>query len=166
MPAGVTLVADLYMGTSSSSLTLYSTTTFGATSGKWNTLNVQAVAPAGAIAGGTTVFVVAQIRDNAFAAPATWTPASAGVPVGTTWYGASQEFSFVLGTSTLAYPPMYAPGASLGGGLSTWALGTYPMDYLAAGFRGAIVVSPVPEPTSFALAGLGAAALLIFRRRK
>jgi hypothetical protein len=29
-----------------------------------------------------------------------------------------------------------------------------------------IQVSTVPEPTSFALAGLGAAALLIFRRRK
>ena len=28
------------------------------------------------------------------------------------------------------------------------------------------VMSPVPEPTTFALAGLGAAALLIFRRRK
>jgi hypothetical protein len=30
----------------------------------------------------------------------------------------------------------------------------------------AVVVTIVPEPTSFALAGLGAAALMIFRRRK
>lgn len=30
----------------------------------------------------------------------------------------------------------------------------------------AFTVAPVPEPSSFALAGLGAAALLIFRRRK
>jgi hypothetical protein len=29
-----------------------------------------------------------------------------------------------------------------------------------------VLMAPVPEPTSFALAGLGAAALLIFRRRK
>jgi len=35
---------------------------------------------------------------------------------------------------------------------------------LTAGFN--MVLIPVPEPTSFALAGLGAAALLIFRRRK
>lgn len=31
---------------------------------------------------------------------------------------------------------------------------------------GSFVVSPVPEPSSMALAGLGAASLLIFRRRK
>jgi hypothetical protein len=30
----------------------------------------------------------------------------------------------------------------------------------------AIILQPVPEPSTFALAGLGAAALLIFRRRK
>jgi hypothetical protein len=169
MPPGANLVADLYMGTSSSTLFLYSTTTFGATSGKWNTLNVQANANATtgatAIPGGTTVFVFAQIRDSAFPAPNTWTPGSG--PVDTTWYGGSGEFSFILGTSTLAYPPMYAPGASLGGGFSTWAQGTYPMDFVSAGFRGAIMVGTiVPEPSSFALAGLGAAAMVLFRRRK
>ena len=38
----------------------------------------------------------------------------------------------------------------------------------ANGFSGLLLTSlaPVPEPTSFALCGLGAAALLIFRRRK
>jgi hypothetical protein len=35
---------------------------------------------------------------------------------------------------------------------------------IAAGFN--MTVIPIPEPTSFALAGLGAAAMLIFRRRK
>ncbi|TAL01254.1 MAG: PEP-CTERM sorting domain-containing protein, partial [Verrucomicrobia bacterium] len=34
---------------------------------------------------------------------------------------------------------------------------------LTAGFS---MYTAVPEPTSFALAGMGAAALLIFRRRK
>lgn len=35
----------------------------------------------------------------------------------------------------------------------------------ASGFNG-LVLAPIPEPSTFALAGLGAAALLIFRRRK
>jgi len=35
----------------------------------------------------------------------------------------------------------------------------------AAGFNG-LVLAPIPEPTTFALAGLGVAALLVFRRRK
>jgi hypothetical protein len=36
---------------------------------------------------------------------------------------------------------------------------------VSSGYAG-VVLAPIPEPTSFALAGLGAAALLIFRRRK
>jgi hypothetical protein len=159
LPVGVTLVADLYMGTSSTSLNLYSSTTFSVNGGKWNTLSVTAPT----IAGGTTVYVVTQIRDQAFAAPTTWT--SNSVPFGT-FYGESQEFTFVLGTSSLQYPPMYTTGASLGGGLSTWAVGTYNMDSLSTGFRGAISVNAVPEPATFALAGLGLAAVTIFRRRK
>jgi len=118
MPAGVTLMADLYLGTSSTSLSLISSTTFSTVSaGKWNTLNYQSPT----ISGGTTVFVVAQIRDAAFAAPSTWDSATA--PFGT-FYGASQEFSFVLGTSSLQYPQMYNHNASLGGGFSTWQDGT------------------------------------------
>jgi len=157
-PGGVTLVADLYMGTASGSLALYSTTTFAA-NGKWNTLSVTAAG----IPGGTTMFVVTQVRDQLAAAPSTWTPATQ--PFGS-YYGKSEEFTFVLGTSSLQYPPMYAHGATLGGGLSTWADGTYNMDFLAPNQRGAIQVNAVPEPASFALAGLGFAALTILRRRK
>jgi len=49
--------------------------------------------------------------------------------------------------------------------LSTWANGTY---NLGASGWGSIEVGtlPIPEPSTFALAGLGAAAMLIFRRRK
>jgi PEP-CTERM motif len=160
MPA-IPLVADLYLGTSSSSLNLMTTTTFGASVGKWNTVNLTVPG----IAGGTQVFVVVQVRDQSAAPPSTWTPLSTRFGE---FYGASPEFQFTLGTSTLAYPPLYAPGASLGGGFSTWPLGLYPMDNVSPGFRGSIIVTglAVPEPTSFALAGLGAAALLIFRRRK
>jgi hypothetical protein len=55
---------------------------------------------------------------------------------------------------------------------STWANGTYSSSALDAsagtsGGLGAIELQvAVPEPASFALAGLGAAAMLIFRRRK
>jgi PEP-CTERM motif len=162
MPAGINLVADLYMGTSSGLLSLYTTTVFSATDGRWNTTSVQTGATGPAIAGGTTVYIVTQIRDSAIAAPSTWTPLSQ--PLGF-YYGRSEEFTFVLGTSTIVYPPMYAHNAVVGGGLSTWADGTYNMDFVSAGFRGAIMVG-IPEPTSFALAALGAAAMLIFRRRK
>src|SRR5260370_26244233 len=95
MPLGETLVADLYMGTSSSSLSLYTTATFGSSPGKWNTVSVRAdgsIPGTPVIPGGTTVFIVTQIRDSAFSPPSTWTAAS--LPFGA-FYGASQEFTFV-----------------------------------------------------------------------
>lgn len=153
MPPGVSLMGDLYIGTSSSSLSLISSTTFGASPGTFATMSVQVPG----IPGGTSVFVVAQVRDSASAAETTWTPGFQGQGLG--WYGASQEFTFVLGTSAIAYPAMWSTAG-------TWATGGFNMDQYGAGARGAIGVAPVPEPTSFALAGLGAAAMLIFRRRK
>jgi hypothetical protein len=152
LPAGISLVADLYMGTSSSSLALFSSSTFGAAPGKWNPISVTAPT----IPGNTTVFVVAQIRDANSPAPATWNPGAA--PFGT-YYGVSQEFSFTLGNS-ITYPPMYNS--------PNWAPGSFDLSATAgAGAMGAIsVVNVVPEPGTFALAGLGAAAMLIFRRRK
>jgi len=161
MPGTATLVADLYMGTSSGSLFLYSSTTFTATPGKWASTSVQATANsvtgAPAVAGGTTVFVVTQIRDAASAAPNQWSPGLA--PFGT-YYGVSSEFQFTLG-SAATYPTMFAPANG------NWAPGTVDMSgYGAGAWKGAIGVSPVPEPTSMALLGLGTAAMLIFRRRK
>lgn len=158
MPNGITLVADLYIGTNSSSLSFISSTTFSGTPGKWNALSVQVPG----IPGGTSVFVMAQIRDSSFPPEPVW----GGIFYSSGVWAASQEFAFVLGTSNLGYPAMYAKGPILGGGFSTWADGMYPMDYLSAGFRGAIVIGIIPEPTSFTLAALGAAAMLIFRRRK
>jgi len=166
-PGGLT--ADLYMGTSSGSLFLYSSTTFSATPGKWNSLSVQANANAGSgapgIGGGTPVFVVAQIRGGGDA-PASQlngallgtAPDAYAATLGYSWYGWSQEFQFTLG-SGVTYPVMYtAP---------SWAPGTTDLSSTAgAGTRGAIGVTAVPEPTSMALLGLGSAALLIFRRRK
>lgn len=52
--------------------------------------------------------------------------------------------------------------ANLGPGTAIWqsATGTNPNRFYA------LQLTPVPEPTTFALAGLAGAALLIFRRRK
>src|SRR5438105_5601801 len=63
LPSGVTLVADLYGGTSSAALVFQATTSFSATSlGVFNTVNVSATG----VAGGTTGFFQVQIRDTAF----------------------------------------------------------------------------------------------------
>jgi len=166
LPSGG-LGADLYMGTSSGSLFLYSSTTFGATPGKWNSVSVAANANANgapAIPGGSTVFVVAQIRGGGNT-PANQlngallgtAPDTYAATLGYTAYGWSQEFTFTLGSS-ISYPFMYtAP---------SWAPGTTDLSSTAgAGALGAIAVT-VPEPTSMVLLGLGSAALLIFRRRK
>jgi len=165
-----TFLADYYLGTSSSSLSLVSSTTFNSTSpGKPSLANYSAPG----IAGGTTVYIVEAVRDSGGVAAATLTPAQIasgasglGASEGATFFGIGTEFSFVLGTSTASYPPMYSKGVVLGGGSSTWANGTQDMSAYGAGNVGAVGVSAVPEPATFALAGLGAAAALIFRRRK
>src|SRR5260370_13572821 len=64
MPPGVLLVADLYLGTTSSLLSFTSFTTFSSTPGKWNTMPVAVPG----IPGGTTVFVTIQVRDASHAA--------------------------------------------------------------------------------------------------
>jgi len=154
--------AFLYMGTSSSSLFLYSSTTFGALAsgpGKWATMNVAAnantVTLAPAIPSGT-VFVEVAILSTEKAAPNTFNPASFQTYAA---YGTSAEFTFNLGTSVI-YPTMTGPNSA-----GSWLAGTFALPQYGAGSMGAIGVS-VPEPASLALAGLGAAALLIFRRRK
>jgi hypothetical protein len=158
--SGVTLMADLYMGTSSSSLSLYSSTVMDNTTGnpgQWTAVAVLANSPF--VAGGTVVFVETQIRDQTTTAPQTFTGVN---PTPSKYYGTSSMFTFTLGTAT-AYPFMT-------GSRGNWANGTFSQDssVYGAGARGAIDISAtaVPEPSSFALAGLGAAALLIFRRRK
>lgn len=159
--APVPLMADLYIGTSSNSLTLATSTTFSASPGKWGTVGyTDPTAP-----GGTVVFIITQIRDATTTPHPTLTPQDAGSPLPRAygaWWGTSQEFQFTLGTSAITYPVMW-------GANGNWPVGQFPLggiDGNPAGAQGAINVFLVPEPTSFALAGLGAAALLIFRRRK
>lgn len=70
--------------------------------------------------------------------------------------GQSSVFTMQPGGS-IAYNSLFNPGGTT---LSTWAAGT---QVVPGGF-GAIAVV-IPEPTSMVLAGLGAASLLLFRRR-
>jgi len=151
----------------SSSLTLYTSAAFSALfspqPGRWTTVNVQTGTTGPSIPVGTTVFTVVQIRDSAFSVPSTWTPSTQPF---SDYYGASPEFTFVPGSlNGITYPPLWFKTLTSGGGNSTWPDGTYNMDFLGSGFRGAIMVG-VPEPSSLALAGLGAAAMLLFRPRK
>jgi PEP-CTERM motif len=144
LPSGKTLVADLYAGTSSGSLVLYSTTTLSTSSpGRQNTLGVTLSSPA--IAGGAAAFFQVQIRDNAFATAALSAQ-------GFSYYGFSSIFT-VQPSSTIAFNSIVNHG---GTALSTWADAP----------SGAISINVVPEPSSMALAGIGAASLLIFRRKK
>jgi hypothetical protein len=165
LAGGITgIAADLYMGTSSSSLALYQTTAFSPLAtgpGKWlaaqtlaqgNTVNPSAPS----IGGGTSVFVEVVIRSTEKGANLTFDPANGSQFIA---WGASSMFNFTLG-SGITYPLMWNQTSG------NWPLGTWNMDNYGAGSRGSILVNVVPEPTTAALAGLGAAALLIFRRRK
>ena len=146
LPSGVSLRADLYAGTSSGSLFLYSTTTLStSTPGRQNTLNVTLNDPDGVgaavgLPGGTPAFFQVQIRDSNFATAAL-------SQAGNSYYGFSSIFN-VTPSSSIAFNSIVNPT------FSTWAQG-----------NPAITVQIAPEPTSMALAGIGAAAMVIFRRR-
>jgi hypothetical protein len=80
------------------------------------------------------------------------------------WTGAfaTYDLAFASGTSMLGISPMFTTAT---GNPGSTPPGT-PIG-LKNTFTG-LVLAPgvIPEPSTFALAGLGAAALLIFRRRK
>jgi len=90
-----------------------------------------------ASAGGNTTFNAAWVQANG-------KPATSGLP---SLFGVSAIASGAAGGGPNALPPLPLFGGASG---------------LTSGFT----LVGVPEPTSMALAGLGAAALLIFRRRK
>jgi hypothetical protein len=144
LASGVSLIAGLYAGTSSTSLTLQSATTLISGPGAYTGLDPGRMTSRQqllTIAGGVPQWFQIVVYDFGDATP--------GDAQGGLYWGASPLFQVTPGTS-LSYPSIM-PG---GPGAST----------LAASLP--IVVNAVPEPSSFALAGLGMASLLIFRRRK
>jgi hypothetical protein len=96
---------------------------------------------AGTVAGGSTGFFQVRVYETA---AGSWLASQGGEWVS----GYSPVFTVVAG-STLNNSIVLAGAPSL----STWAAGN-------------VQLTMVPEPSTMALAGLGAAALLIFRRRK
>ncbi len=71
--------------------------------------------------------------------------------------------AWAAGTPGLLYGVSIVGGPPLGDGL---LLTDSVLFGLNTGLIRGFTLAPVPEPTTFALAGLGAAAMLIFRRRK
>ena len=86
-----------------------------------------------------------------------------GLAAGTT------VFLELTGWTGSAADPTLAGGSDLLGSTSVFSIvlaaNTNPIQPDVHGMS-ALVLDPIPEPSTFALAGLGAAALLIFRRRK
>jgi len=80
---------------------------------------------------------------------------------GTTYAFAIEATGTYLGVTYLGYSPI-AYGATQAGGSVPPPAPNLPASLL----NGSFTVSPVPEPTTLALAGLGGLALLLFRRKQ
>ncbi len=155
LPSGVFLVFGLYAGTSPSTMSLVTGVPAGQTIPAVVPINSLAGSglPAGWITpthailpfeGGSLAYMQVKVWDANF-------PSFEAQISSVGWYGAylgeTAVFTMTPGLSTkLTYP-----GISNGGG-STWF--------------GPVGIGVVPEPSTFALAGLGTAALLVFRRRR
>lgn len=140
--------AELWAGTSAGSLSLATSIAADGQAGFNNgRLGNHAVTLAG-FPGGTVTFFQVRIWETA---AGSWNATQTGAGRTEWLQGESPVFSAVPGA--ILPNSIVLPGAPSN---STWANGP-----MSAG-----TVDPVPEPSTLALAGLGAAALLIFRRRK
>jgi hypothetical protein len=147
---GQTLAIELWAGTSSTALSLQARTDFTGQNGPgtWPGMNVtMASIPAG------PAFFAIDIYDEAAGSYliASTTPGHL--------FGTSGLFT-ASASSTIAYNSLVNHNSPAN---STWSDGTYNMDFLSPGFRGAIALGG-PEPSTFALSCLGLAMLLLRRR--
>jgi len=149
LPSGVTLIAALYAGngTAGNNLTLATSYVLDATG--WLTTGrmvTHGIAVAG-LTGGQIDTLAVVISDRVGAIGSAYVPdLASAAALGYQYFGTSGLFQMTPGTS-LTYPSVVT------GGGTTWGPAN-------------LVITSVPEPSTFALAGLGAAAMLIFRRRK
>jgi hypothetical protein len=137
---GQNLTIDLYAGTSSTSLSLQATTDFfgQASPGTWVGRNV--VMPS--VGAGMDFFDI-RIHD-----PINFLIGDSGIFIAQA-SGGTAYYSLVQHTTPVN---------------STWADGTWNLDSISPGFRGEIMLHS-PEPSVFALTGLGLGMLLLFRPR-
>jgi len=130
----------------------------------------QVTVPTGWAGGAQEAYIVVGWSANEGANWATVKAELAGAVLGTnatgnlTWTGGGLKNGGYVGATVIGN------GESGGGPLS---LPSYVLFGSAASAQGTPIIGPtemylvtIPEPTTFALAGLGAASLLIFRRRK
>jgi hypothetical protein len=145
-----TLIAGLWAGTSAGSLSFLTSTTIADINLAGQIVGVQANIPAG-------TFFQVQVYDNRTG------NALDSQNAGYYW-GETSVFS--ANPQAAVYSPIYQTAAPVS---STWAPGTFvPVDFVGfPGYFGGIALQAgaVPEPGTFALAGLGLAALLVLRRR-
>ena len=150
-----TLIAGLWAGTSSSSLTLQTTTTISDVNdaGLINAVNVTFTN----LPAGTPAYFQIQVYDSRDSSAAdAWS-------IPGRYAGETPIFTAI--PRAAVYAPIWQTSAPVN---STLPNGTFvPTDYVGVpGFYGLIAVySTIPEPGTVALAGLGAAIILAFRRR-
>jgi len=119
----------------------------------WSAIATTGITPvAGRFNGGTQTLPGVAGGANAEYVILGWTGAT-----GTTWDGAPMQGTSLMFSTTTGNPQATPPGtATLLSGTLTGTIGAA---------NTGVFLTPIPEPTSFALAGLGLAALLVFRRR-
>jgi hypothetical protein len=152
----------LYGGASAGSLSLLTTTTI-ATYGAEGQI-VQANTTFASLAAGTPAFFQIQVFDGRAAnTAAAWLTPNPSDPLGllSLYAGESAVFSAVPQAS--AYSPIYQAGSPVNSTLGVGAQNI--LDYPGAKGLIGLQAVVVPEPATFALAGLGLAALVAFRRR-
>lgn len=142
-PSGRSLGVSLYGGTSAGSLSLLASTTLSATlPGQQDVMNLTLPG----FPGGTPAFFQIRIQDTFLG-----------------YYHGESEVFQCTPSSNIAFNNLFNHG---GTALSTWADGTFNLDSLALGSRGAIEIVGTPEPASGLITLVGAGMLGLIRRRR